>query len=210
MCEHADTGRLDYREAWTDEDPRKVTAAGWGLIERRLRVDLRRPHRAEGTRGPMAKRKRGTVAKTGARGPQPARPRCGLCHNAGRLTRTPCCGHLICDDEDQYVLFSYARNSRSRNHSRYTLCASHFNEGHPGAWRDCPASREGFETELYVYYGTNEYNFEELANPPAFEPTRCTRCATVIDLGEGGYAMTAAGYFCEACAEKEFGSVFGR
>ncbi len=32
-------------------------------------------------------------------------------------------------------------------------------------------SRESFETEMYVYYGTNEYNFEVLENPPEYEPT---------------------------------------
>ena len=37
---------------------------------------------------------------------------------ASRATRTdtPCCNNWICDDEDQYVLFSYAHNSCYRNH----------------------------------------------------------------------------------------------
>ena len=39
MREHAGTGRLDYSEQWTDEDLREFTAAGWDLIERRLRED---------------------------------------------------------------------------------------------------------------------------------------------------------------------------
>ena len=33
---------------------------------------------------------------------------CGATDN---LTKTECCGQWICDDEDQYVLFSYAHNS---------------------------------------------------------------------------------------------------
>ena len=32
---------------------------------------------------------------------------------------------------------SYGRNSCARNHSRYTSCAAHHNEGHGGAWKDC-------------------------------------------------------------------------
>lgn len=100
-------------------------------------------------------------------------PRCGLCGKAGKLAKTECCGQLICDDEENYVLFSYARNSCSRNHRRFTLCGYHHNEGHPGSWKDCPRCREDFKTEDYVYSGTNEYNFEKLENPPAYEPTKC-------------------------------------
>ena len=51
-------------------------------------------------------------------------PRCGLCGSAERpLRRTECCSQWICDDEDQYVPFSFARNSCARNHDRYTLCS---------------------------------------------------------------------------------------
>ena len=64
-----------------------------------------------------------------------AQPRCGLCRKTGNLTRTDCCGQWICDDEHTYVLFSFARNSCSRNHSRYTLCAYHHHEGHTGDWQ---------------------------------------------------------------------------
>jgi hypothetical protein len=127
-------------------------------------------------------------------------PRCGLCRKTKHLTRTDCCGHWICDDEHTYVLFSYARNSCHRNHSRYTLCAYHDNEGHTGDWQTCKVCRESFETEIYVWYGTNEYNFEKLKNPPSYAPTKCTSCGTVIRLGEDGYTLTPAGeYFCVAC-----------
>jgi len=37
-----------------------------------------------------------------------AHPRCcGLCGATNNLTKTDCCGQWICDDEDQYELFSY-------------------------------------------------------------------------------------------------------
>jgi hypothetical protein len=131
--------------------------------------------------------------------------RCGLCGSTTKpLTRTPCCGNWICDDEDNYVLFSFAHNSCHRNHDRYTLCSGHFNERHPGRWQDCKKCRAMFETEMYVWYGTNEYNFEKLENPPAFEPTHCDTCGRVIHLGTDGYMVHPNGkYSCESCGDKQ-------
>ena len=124
---------------------------------------------------------------------------CGLCGKTKKLTKTECCGQWICDDEDQYQLFSYARNSCHRNHRRYTLCGNHFNEGHDGHWQDCVKCREGIKTEMYVYYGTNENNFETLRNPPSYEPTKCHKCGTVIVLGDGGYSVLGDNYSCIEC-----------
>lgn len=130
--------------------------------------------------------------------PQDAR-RCGLCGKSKKLTKADCCGNWICDDEDQYALFSYARNSCSRNHRRYTLCGYHAAEEHSGRWTNCRECREGFETEMYVWYGTNAYNFEKLKNPPAYEPTRCGGCGEVISLGEDGYTEADGKYWCVTC-----------
>lgn len=126
-----------------------------------------------------------------------------MCGKAARLTRIECCGQWICDDEDKYVVFSYARNSCHRNHRRFTLCGYHHAEGHRGHWKVCRTCRAAFETEIYVYYGTNEYNFQKLENPPAYEPTRCSRCGVVIVLSAGGYSMTGDGYRCEDCTAAE-------
>jgi hypothetical protein len=145
---------------------------------------------------------RGSKAKAAAR---PTTRRCGLCGKTGNLTKTECCGQWICDDEDNYVMFSFARNSCSRNHRRYTLCGYHFNEGHAGEWRECEQCRDGFETEMYVYYGTNEYNFVKLENPPSYDPTLCATCSTRIDLGEGGYSMRAGKYYCLQCSTRDLG-----
>ena len=131
-------------------------------------------------------------------------PRCGLCGKTKNLTRTECCGNWICDDEHKYVMFSYARNSCHRNHSRFTLCGAHYSEGHKGKWQDCPKCRKMFKTEMYVWYGTNEYNFEKLENPPSYEPTKCAGCGRVIRLADGGYSYGAEGYRCQACSEQEF------
>ena len=128
--------------------------------------------------------------------------RCGLCGKSGPLTRTPCCDREICDDEDSYRLFSFARNSCFRNHTRYTLCGAHVAEEHEGDdWKTCGECREHYmETEMYVWAGTNEYNFETLPNPPSFEPTRCSECNRRIRLGEDGYTLSAGGiYTCMSC-----------
>ena len=140
--------------------------------------------------------------RTSRAGRQPAddKPRCGLCGKTKNLTKTECCGNWICDDEHNYVMFSFARNSCSRNHDRYTLCSYHFNEGHPGDWKTCKKCRDDFETEIYVYYGTNEYNFEKLENPPTFKPKRCAKCGKILDLGEGGYSIKAGKYYCMDCS----------
>jgi len=142
--------------------------------------------------------------------PPGARPRCGLCGKTKALMETECCGRLICDDEDTYVAFSYARNSCSRNHRRFTLCGYHHAESHIGSWKDCSLCRHGFETELYVWYGTNEYNFEKLEGPPSYEPTKCFRCGSVIRLGEEEYAVLGKRYTCAKCMAMEMDAMLRR
>jgi hypothetical protein len=131
-----------------------------------------------------------------------SKPRCGLCGKTGNLIKTPCCGQWICDDADSYVLFSYARNSCYRNHDQQTLCAYHYHNKHTGDWQTCPDCRQAFMPEIYVYSGTNEYNFTKLENPPSFEPTKCAACGRVIALNTEGYTMKPDGTFvCEDCFE---------
>lgn len=129
--------------------------------------------------------------------------RCGLCGKRGKLTKTPCCGNWICDDADKYVMFSYARNSCYRNHAQYTMCAVHYNEKHKAPdWRDCEECRRYCtETEMYVWSATNEYNFVKLENPPAYDPTRCSKCNKIIRLAEEGYSTQGKEYFCSRCSQ---------
>lgn len=116
--------------------------------------------------------------------------------------KTECCGNWICDDEHKYVIFSYARNSCRRNHNHYTLCAHHHNEEHTGDWQKCGECQNDFETEIYVWYGTNEYNFEKLLNPPAYEPRKCSDCGVIIVLSQDGYSKIGQQYFCRKCGHK--------
>jgi DNA-directed RNA polymerase subunit RPC12/RpoP len=130
------------------------------------------------------------------------KPRCGLCGKTKNLTKTDCCGNWICDDSHKYVLFSYARNSCYRNHDHYTLCSYHHREGHKGSWKNCRLCRKSFKTEIFVWYGTNEYNFEKLENPPEFERTFCAGCGRVISLVDDAYMAADYRYWCETCAQK--------
>src|SRR3989344_5424360 len=99
-------------------------------------------------------------------------PPCWLCGKSKKPRyKTEGCGNWVCGDESDYVLFSRSRNICSRNHRRFTLCGSHHDEEHKGDWKTCEKCRDNFEPEMYVWYGMNEYNFEKLSNPPAFEPT---------------------------------------
>lgn len=136
-----------------------------------------------------------------------SKKQCGLCGATKNLRASDCCGQWLCNDEDQYQMFSYARNSCARNHRRYTLCGHHHAEGHDGKWQSCIKCRKNIETEMYVYYGTNEYNFEKLTNPPTFEPTRCRECKKVIKLGQDPYSITSDGHYCERCARQLLASM---
>jgi uncharacterized protein YecA (UPF0149 family) len=127
--------------------------------------------------------------------------KCFICGKTKNLVKTPCCEKWICDDEDQYVLFSYARNSCLRNHRRYTLCGQHFDAGHDGDWKTCTRCRKELskELEMYIWYGTNEYNHEKLPDPPAFTPSFCAKCRKRIILADGGYTVKAGKYYCDRC-----------
>lgn len=129
---------------------------------------------------------------------------CFLCGKTKKLIKTECCGQWICNDEDAYQLFSYSDVSCHRNHRRYTLCSHHFAEGHAGKWQTCKQCRKDFDTEMYVWYGTNEYSFEKLPKPPTFKPTHCAKCKQVIRRGEEGYTSCPDGTFlCEVCGQEE-------
>ena len=65
--------------------------------------------------GPMTRAKKSEARVGTGGGTAGSNPRCGLCGKMANLTKTECCGRWICDDEDKYVLFSYARYSCHRN-----------------------------------------------------------------------------------------------
>ena len=123
------------------------------------------------------------------------KPMCGLCGSTENLMKTPCCDNWVCDDEDQYVLFSYARNSCCRNHNRYTLCAYHYNKDHPGKWQSCETCKNDMPIEHYVDYGTNDCNFEKLKNPPKISIT-CQNCGFRSGTIQDFAYQTSDGWYC--------------
>jgi hypothetical protein len=55
---------------------------------------------------------------------------------------------------------------------------------------------------MYVWYGTNKWNFEKLENPPSYDPTHCGGCGRVIVLSKGGYSLEPDGsHRCMGCWE---------
>lgn len=62
---------------------------------------------------------------------------------------------------------------------------------------------------MYVYYVTNEYNFEKLEDPPENKPTHCSRCGAVIVLSEGGYSTRGDEHFRGACMSSNFRELHG-
>lgn len=127
-------------------------------------------------------------------------PPCGLCGKTKKARyKTECCGNWVCGSENEYVMFSYSRDICSRNHRRYTLCGHHHTEEHVGDWKICVKCHESFEPEMFVWYGTNEYNFEKLPNPLAFEPTYCSKCNERIILPDEGFSTLCGVYRCDNC-----------
>jgi hypothetical protein len=125
--------------------------------------------------------------------------KCGLCGSRNRLIKTACCNNWICDDEDKYVLFSYDNNSCHRNHKNGTLCGIHHEEGHAEKWQDCVECKKMYSVEMYVYFATSGYNFEQLKNPPSYAPIKCYKCSKVIHLGDEDCTITNKGYICVRC-----------
>lgn len=73
-------------------------------------------------------------------------------------------------------------------------------------WKTCKKCREGFEHELemYVWYGTNEYNFEKLENSPRFPRTHYAGCDKIIRLPDDGFSSLKDIYVCDECTENGF------
>jgi hypothetical protein len=114
--------------------------------------------------------------------------RCGLCGKVGPIIKTTCCGHWICDSLTETT-------KCAKKHWRFTLCGMHEVNKHPGRWQSCDVCRTDYWTEMYVYYGTNKYNFEKLEDPPFYKPTLCGTCGRVIVLSRDGFSHHPDGSF---------------
>ncbi len=127
---------------------------------------------------------------------------CGLCRKKKQLFKTLCCGRKLCAGEAGERVTLVSKRTCLDRHRRYTLCSFHSAEKHKGNWKGCKDCRDSFETEIYVWFGTNEYNFEKLENPPKYEPTKCRECGGVIKLRADSYSTGDEGHMCEKCMDQ--------
>lgn len=125
--------------------------------------------------------------------------KCGLCGKSSKIMKLKCCKNWICYDYDNLASNSFSSNSCIRNHNRFTLCAYHFLQKHEGLWYECDECKNNMETELYVWYGTNEFNFEKLQKIPDFKPKYCKNCYRIIKLGKEPYSVSKNDYVCFHC-----------
>lgn len=128
---------------------------------------------------------------------------CGVCGKSdGPLTITECCGNLICDNEDEYVMFSYSRQFCARSHRRYTTCGAHSSEGHSGDWRNCEDCNKG-RGKSKSWYSTNGYNFtpglEKYYPKGQYITEACSTCNKRIATGFEGHGFSATGVVCMGC-----------
>lgn len=149
---------------------------------------------SKAARGKASSRKKSAAGLRKGRG---SGERCAVCGKANRpLKRSECCDQPLCLLGDVFV----SKQCCWARHGRYTLCNHHFNEGHAGEWKTCRSCRTDFETEMYVWYGTNEFNVEKLEDPPAYQPKKCARCGVAIALSRDAYSQNPDGtYHCAAC-----------
>jgi hypothetical protein len=125
--------------------------------------------------------------------------KCGICGKAENIIQTPCCKNDICTDEHIPYYLNEPDNC-SQRHNRNTICGHHYNYKHEGQWQNCEKCKNSLMTEIYVWYGTNKFNFVKLDKLPKYELTVCCRCKSRIKLGEEGFLNYRNRYYCSSCA----------
>lgn len=126
---------------------------------------------------------------------------CGICGERNNLVRTSCCGNILCDNQEEYVLFSYSRKFCVRSHDRYTMCSFHKSEGHRSEdWRQCNQCKEQLTSETdkegrpaRVWHSTNGYNFTPMLESDyrkgSMITAGCGECGNRVATGFEGYSM---------------------
>jgi len=85
------------------------------------------------------------------------------CHFCGDsdapLVKTLCCDHWICCDTS--YLSVHGGDGCQYGHERFSLCYSHYSDGHEGAWKTCQVCKD--------YWSASEYNEYVWNSIPRFE-----------------------------------------
>lgn len=113
-------------------------------------------------------------------------------------------------------MFTYTKNSCYRNHSRYSLCRFHYGEKHSGKWQTCHKCKMTFkkDPEMYVWYATNNYNFEKLPIPKII--IKCCNCTfesyEVEDFACMVSSRKPTKWYCknQKCMDPDIGYIPGR
>ena len=82
---------------------------------------------------------------------------CRFCGDASApLVKTPCCQQWICCDT---AFVSFRGGGRCQvEHERFTLCYSHYIDGHSGPWQTCQTCREFWTPQEYKAYAEHPLN----------------------------------------------------
>lgn len=130
------------------------------------------------------------------------KPSCGVCGTTKtRIVRTECCGLWLCDNSEEYQLFSYSRAFCARSHSRYTLCGAHYAESHSGDWRSCATCSSAYDSANHMWYAFNGYNFTPGLPQPKGTPWTfpCEVCGVRVAPGFEEYSSGGRGLTCGSC-----------
>eukprot|EP01029_Cantina_marsupialis_P004273 TRINITY_DN1430_c0_g2_i4.p1 TRINITY_DN1430_c0_g2~~TRINITY_DN1430_c0_g2_i4.p1 ORF type:complete len:252 (-),score=47.48 TRINITY_DN1430_c0_g2_i4:595-1350(-) len=136
---------------------------------------------------------------------------CVICGSKRNLTLTGCCGVPVCNNEDEYEMFSRSRDFCIRNHSRYTLCGYHYGEDHDGDWRECAKCIEEHGCGKAIsWYGTNGWNctpmLEKDIKKDDMLTEKCVGCEKRIMTGWEAHSPSVGGVSCQMCMFSRFRS----
>ena len=90
------------------------------------------------------------------------------CHFCGDdsipIVKTPCCEHWICCDTA--FISIEGGGCCQYQHERFSLCYSHYVEGHNGTWQACQACKDFWSAEEYKNYTEGSINIPEFVTKP--------------------------------------------
>jgi len=141
--------------------------------------------------------------------PSGAKLSCFICGAGGsevKLGRTDCCNLPVCDNEEEYQMFSYSRDFCKRSHSRYTSCGFHHNNRHAGDWRECTKCDDELPQDtsgVRSWYSTNGFNvtpaLERCLTQGSYLTKPCSGCKGRIMPGHDGEIFAYGKTYCARC-----------
>lgn len=136
---------------------------------------------------------------------------CKLCSKGWsdvNLRRTNCCKQVVCNNDDEYQMFSYSRKFCNRSHDRYTLCGYHGNERECKNYRDwrlcneCVKCDDPIRVADKLWRGLNAYNIYPMLSkdvPRHSLCDTCSKCKKKFISGVEGSTHSRDGVSCPRC-----------